>query len=790
MNDKTLSVLEFHKVLNRLAAYTAFAPSRQLALNLRPGNDLHQVQQALNLTSEARRLRDLKPGFTIGGARDIGDALQRAGIGATLEPADFLDIRATLISSRAVRAALLRLAATLPLLAEVARTIQDCPRLEKAIATTFNDRGEIVDDASPVLKRIRVELRQAHDRLLNKLNDLITSPGMSHLLQESLVMERDGRYVIPIKADFKGQFRGIVHDQSASGATLFMEPLATVELNNTWRELQLDEQREIHRILRTLTNLVADHSQALRVTLEALAEIDLALAKAAYADDIKAIAPHVGPFGPGPDPATPLVFNKARHPLLDPQKVVPITIHLGRDFQILIITGPNTGGKTVALKTTGLLTLMAQAGMHLPADEGTSLPVFRGIYADIGDEQSIEQSLSTFSGHLANIIDILSQADSGSLVLLDELGAGTDPVEGSALARALLGHFLGKGMLTLVATHYAELKAFAHATPGVENASVEFDVETLSPTYRLSIGLPGRSNALAIAQRLGLPMTIIEAAQGLIDPGTRQVESLLQGIQREREEAEAARLAAQSAQEDAEKLRRRLSDEYNRIEDERRRLLAEAREKAEAELTEVRQRLRRLMLSVEMAASGEKRAEVQAALEELKAVEAALPEAPRPPAFVSAGPLAVGSAVWVKSLNQPGDVVELDAGRNEAEVQVGSFKVKVALDDLEVRGDRPRPAAWSEPVGRPGFLDNTPVVPVSLDLRGWRAEEVAPTLDQYLNDAYLGGLPWVRLVHGKGTGVLRQVVREFLAKHPLVKSFRTADPQDGGEGVTIAVMAT
>jgi DNA mismatch repair protein MutS2 len=485
-----------------------------------------------------------------------------------------------------------------------------------------------------------------------------------------------------------------------------------------------------------------------------------------------------------------LELRNARHPLLDPAAVVPITVSLGRGFRILVITGPNTGGKTVSLKTVGLLCLMAQAGLHIPAMEGSQVPVFKGIYADIGDEQSIEQSLSTFSGHLSNIVEILRLADRESLVLLDELGAGTDPVEGAALARAILGDLLARRSLTMVATHYAELKTYAQITEGVQNASVEFNVETLSPTYHLTVGLPGQSNALAIAERLGLPAELIARARSLLSPAHLQAERLLGEIQKDHQAAAADRQAASAARDLAEREQRELADRLRDIDEERRQVLAQARADAEAEIESLRKRLRQLLLE---ASATSQRQTVAAALEELRAVAQTLPPPPPAPRVsaptpAKAGPLTEGQPVWVRSLGQDGVLLCTPDDRGEAEVQVGSFKMRLPVSDLESRGERP-----SEPPPRTGDSETVlraATVSLQLDLRGYRAEEVAPTLEQYLNDAYLAGLPYVRIVHGKGTGVLRQVVREILDGHPLVKEFHTADQKEGGEGATVAVMAT
>ncbi len=795
MDDKSRHTLELPKILARLAEHAAFSASKELALALTPTSDGAEVARRQRETTEARSLLDNKPGLSIGGARDTRDYVRRALIDAVLEPKELLDILATLYSGRALRTTITRMADRYPTLNAIAVRLRDCPALEREITRCITERGDVSDDASPALRRIRHELRQAHDRLLSKLNEMLTSADMADVLQDPIVTLRSDRYVVPVRSEKKGQFRGIVHDQSASGATVFMEPLATVELNNRWRTLQLEEQQEITRIMRRLSALVAASADALNENVQALAELDLAFAKANYSAALRGVEPELRdehyrtPQAEGePHPSTyPLYLRNARHPLLS-GNVVPITVYFGGDVRALVITGPNTGGKTVALKTVGLLCMMAQCGLHVPAGEGSAVPLFDSIYADIGDEQSIEQSLSTFSSHLTNIIRILQEADEHSLVLLDELGAGTDPVEGSALALAILQHLLQRRIMTMVATHYAELKAWAYTTPNVQNASVEFDVETLSPTYRLSIGLPGRSNALAIAARLGLNNEIIDAARQMITPSQMQIETLLLEIQRERQATEQARVAMEADQQAAARLREDMAAERRALEDERRRVLAETREKAEQELQEVRQRLRRLMTEVQAARS---RAAVAAALEETREIAEELPAAPgsRPtddtgaPADASS-PLAPGDAVWIHSLNLLGEVVSPPDAQNVLEVQVGSFKTKVGVRDVEKRATR-------KPSSPPPRVSHAaqPDLSIQLDLRGWRAEDVEPALDRYLNDAYLAGMPFVRIVHGKGTGVLRQVVKEIVSKHSLVKAARSGEAGEGGDGVTVVTLA-
>ncbi len=785
VNPKYFRTLEFDKILERLAAHTAFSASEHLARALTPSTEADEIARRQGETAEARALLDQHPETSVGGARDVRALTKNARLGALLSPIDLLEIRQTLLAARTLRRALTRLDALYPRLAARALGLQELPALVDAVARTVNDRGEILDSASPRLARIRRDLNTARARLMDKLQRIISSSAYARILQEPIITQRDGRYVIPIRAEAKGRLQGILHDTSASGATLFIEPLSVVELGNRARELEREEEREVEHILRELTGLVGAHADALDATVETLAEIDLAFAKAKYAAEIRGIEPVIASA-----PAmTFLDLRDARHPLLDPDKVVPISIHLGKEFSILIITGPNTGGKTVTLKTVGLLALMAQSGLPIPAEEGSRLPAFSGVYADIGDEQSIEQSLSTFSSHLRNIVEILREADERSVVLLDELGAGTDPVEGSALARAILVHLLERKIPALVATHYAELKAFAHATPGVQNASVEFDLETLSPTFYLTIGLPGQSNAFAIASRLGLDSAMIERARGVLARGNVEMETMLAEIKRARQEAAAAQAHAELAQREAEKLAADARRQVVELEKSRAEILERARaeaqaeiEKARAELSRLRQEWRTVSLTREFVESE------QAKLDEVESPLASAPLPLTPPPSKTGegigGGIQVGDRVFVARLGQTGEVLGIDA--EGAEVQVGSFRVHLQADELKVSESR---QGRGEPTVRPNSRVKLPEVEspgIEVSLRGLRADDALAQLEKYLDRAYLAGLPYVRIVHGKGTGTLRKLTRDLLREHPLVAEIREAEPHEGGEGVTIA----
>ncbi len=824
MDAKSIQTLELPKILERLSKYTSFSAGTALALALTPTEEFTEAKRRQQETTEARKLLAVKTDVTIGGARDIRPLVHNAARGGVLMPAEMMDVKNTLLAGRTLHRILSKLGNQFPRLAFIASGIEETPGIVEAIGRTLDERGEVLDSASEKLAVIRRELRIVHDRLLQKLQRLITDPRHATHLQEHLITQRDGRYVIPLKADFKGRIRGIVHDQSASGQTLFIEPLATVELNNELREKQLAEQEEIRRIMAALSALVGEQADKIIRLVEALADLDVAFAKAKYADAIRASEPVLREFrsqrsevrGQN-DPLRPLTSNlqpptpttrthpgstiklrAARHPLLHPDTVVPVDVELDDETYALVITGPNTGGKTVSLKTVGLLALMAQCGLHLPAQSGSELSVFPKIFADIGDEQSIEQSLSTFSAHITNIIRILKQVDDRTLILIDELGSGTDPAEGSALARAILSFLLDLGATTLVATHYPELKGYAHNTPGVQNASVEFDLNTLAPTYHLTIGLPGRSNAFAIAARLGLEKSIIDEAKTMVGEADLQVEQLLDEIHRQRETVRAERARAEAARRDAEEHERALARRMEHIEDERRQILETARAEAQKELDALREELGEMKRTLARAAQPvDAFKEVE---EKLEAAEAqhALPIAPLAPAKTGNGktrPIRLGDTVKLKTLNSIGVVTALTTV--EAEVQVGRMRVRAKLDELALRGSAEAENYESQtptpkPEAKKGGAKNKELAPspgLELDVRGKTVDEAVPELERYLDSAYYAGLPWVRVIHGKGTGKLRQGLREFLRSSPLVKSHKSGEENEGGEGVTVVKLA-
>lgn len=843
MDAKSHAVLELPRVLDRLAGFAAFSAGRDLALQLEPATELAEAQRRQQITSEARRLLSANTNANIGGARDVREAVGRAARAMLLQPAELLDIKNTLIAGRELQRVITRLRETFPRLAFIADGISETPGLVEAVSRALDERGEVLDSASDRLAQIRRDLSIAHDRLLDKLQNIVSSQRNAPYLQEPIVTQRGDRYVIPLKANFKGRIRGVVHDQSSSGATLFIEPLATVELNNRWRELQLAEAEEVRRILAELTAMVGVHAESITYTVAALAELDLAFAKARYAESLRASEPEllafyekppesvrpghqVGPTsrstlahspvrdgagsapprpgaasssrrdwgatgGRGAHPGSVLRLHGARHPLLDPETVVPVDLVLDDKTYIVVITGPNTGGKTVTLKTAGLLVLMAECGLHLPVQAGSALTVFAGVYADIGDEQSIEQSLSTFSSHITNIIRILGQADEHSLVVLDELGAGTDPGEGSALARALLSYLLDRGVTTLTATHYPELKAYAHATPGMINASVEFDTESLAPTYRLTMGLPGRSNALSIARQLGLDETIVAEARGMTGATDQQTQDLLDEIHRQHDLAQKERALAEAVRADALRWEADLTRRLEKIETERQEILDSVRADAQrelddlrAEVEDLRKELRSARLPLQALRDVEDQAgELEASFgAELAAPPAgALPDAPP----TEPGPLRLGDRVHVSRLGAQGVIMALS--ESEAEVQIGRMRLRAQLDELVRLGQSAPDRAEDAPdIDRPF----APSPGMELHLRGKRIADGLDELERYLDAAALAGLPWVRIVHGKGTGQMRKAVRDALRSHELVQSFEPGKHGEGGEGVTVAKLVS
>jgi DNA mismatch repair protein MutS2 len=778
VDEKSLHVLEYDKITRRLADYTSFSGGRRLALDLRPAAERSVVAERLELLREAVHYSDRKGAPPLAGAHDMRDEAAAAERGRVLVPGELVDIRETLGAARRTRKALSGDPAR-PRLAAIAEELDDCPALFDALSSALDDEGRVVDGASRELARIRRALRVAHDRLVRTVDRLLQDPRIRDVLQEPLITQRSGRYVLPVKSAFRAKVPGVVHDTSDSGATVFVEPLAVVELGNRYRELAIEEEKEVERVLRELSGFVGAESAALADSIAGLAALDLAFACAAYGGATRATIPLLVD---GPTPL--LAFERARHPLLDPETVVPVDVAVGESYRQLVITGPNTGGKTVTLKTVGLLVVMAQAGLPIPAADGARLAPFDGVFADIGDEQSIEQSLSTFSGHLSNIVRILTDATSSSLVLLDELGAGTDPVEGAALAVALLDYLRARETTTVASTHYSELKAYAHATPGVMNASVEFDIESLRPTYELVIGLPGRSNALAIASRLGLPDEIVQAARAGLSSQAVAMEDLLAEIRTARAEAETERAATTALRADADRWARRLDEALAALEAERAEILAAARSEAAAELEAARRAIAALTAQAREAAALGRAADVTATADTAAAARdavARLVETPRPRPSAPPAPdaLAPGVRVRVPRYGVEGEVMDVRAD-GSVEIAMGALRMALPAADLEVQEGAPPPLEAPA-----GGGSSAPAVPLELDLRGLRVDDGLRELDVRLDRALLVGMPWVHVIHGHGTGAMKQAVREALRAHPRVRRFRAGEQGEGGDGVTV-----
>lgn len=783
MDQHSLEMLEFPRVRETLASLTSFSASRELALGLLPSSEPEVIASLLRQSGEARRVLSLKPDFLIGYASDVREAARMAAKGKCLEPLVLLDIGRTQASARAARSGIEKLKAEVPTLWSIASKITPLPHLESEISRCLSPNGEVLDSASEKLASIRHRLHTARQELVERLEAITRSRRGQRILQEPIVTERDGRFVIPVKSELRTQVKGIVHDVSNTGATVFIEPWATVDLGNELRELTAQEKYEVERILAELSTRVGENEGAIGDNVARLAELDFALAKARYAQRLKATEANIS-FPQHDKPKMKwnvLRLVNARHPLLK-GKPVPMSVEIGRGFSTLIITGPNTGGKTVALKTIGLLTLMTQAGLPIPAAEESSIPVYDNVFADIGDEQSIERTLSTFSWHMGNINRIISESTSSSLVLLDELGTSTDPVEGVALAQAILLHFLSRGTVVVATTHFSDLKIFAHTTPGIENASLAFDPVTLSPTYHLTVGTPGGSNALAIAARLGLPREIIENAREVMAKGPQQVEVMLTDLASEKEKAERLTQSLADQRAEAETIRRRLQEDLARLHEEERTLLRETRDRLLQEAADLQRQLREAEAELKKSRSRESTERARKSLADLHKRLDGEEWQMKVKRIGPAGALSIGDRVRLINTNLEGSIVSvLNEGR-QVEVQAGQTRITLGIDGVE----KITPLASKLPDSisvKPKFTSRA--ISFELDLRGKRADDVYPALDGYLNDAFMANLTQVRIIHGFATGTVRNVVREILGKHPLVKSFRPGTREEGGDGVTV-----
>lgn len=783
MDRFSFKKLEYHKVREMLESHCQTPLGVPHVRQMEPSSVLEEILRWQAETSEAVDIMRLQPEWSLAGVSDLSPVLRRASIGGILEPEELLCCRGSLSVAGRARRVILDIEGYYPNLQERAALLKECRPLQDRIDFCITPDGEIADSASPELSRLRRQIRSMENRVREELDRILSRQEWLKYLQEPIYTMRGERYVVPVKAEYRSQFPGIVHDQSSSGATVFMEPLPLVKLMNELATARSAEQQEVVRILDDLTRLVASYQEDLAENMRIIGELDFIFARGALSARMRGTEPRFSQDGH-------LVLHRGRHPLLQGE-VVPLDLHLGQDFDCLIITGPNTGGKTVALKTVGLICLMAQSGLHIPAAEGTILTVFNNIFADIGDEQSIEQSLSTFSGHLTNIVRILQSAGRGSLVILDELGAGTDPEQGASLGMAILEYLMKLGCLIITTTHYSELKVFAHTQPRAENASVEFDSKTLRPTYRLAIGVPGESNAFEIAGRLGLPAEIIDRARSLLRPEQRELADLIQQLKEDRFAASTARSQAEKMQAEMEKLRERVRQEEERLREKERRILEKAAEEARELVRTARREAEQLIRSLK---EEQKQRSLQDRLETAREVrwqiseladkvEKRLETKVQPAPGVPVREVAEGDRVLVPRFNQEGCVMSRADESGEVLVQIGSLKLKLPVSEL--RKPSGAPPCEQQRRDKRETIQESAAVSAELDFRGQRVEEALEILDKYLDSAYLAGIPRVRLIHGKGTGVLRDVVQKYLAKHPFVASYRLGAYNEGGSGVTV-----
>ncbi len=792
MDVKSLAMLEYPQVIDKLASYADFSLSEKLARDLKPYTDPALIRYKLETVTEARLLLSVNDSIRLGGCFDAGPLLAVACKSGTLDGEVIHRLAYMLSIARDLGRSLKFHAAEYPKLAAMADGLTPPKGLIETISRTVTDKGEVLDSASEKLAEVRREVRNAYSRLMGRLDKILRDPRYQPMIQEPIITQRSGRYVIPLKVEYKTQFKSIVHDQSSSGSTLFVEPLTVVDANNSYQELQLAERDEVHRVLSLLTAEIAEHASEIRTVNQTLAEIDFALMCAKYAEYLKANEPILAEKRH--KTGNPVIkLYGARHPLLPVEKAVPIDVILDENQFVVVITGPNTGGKTVSLKTIGLMVLMTQSGLHIPAESGSELSCFQNVFADIGDEQSIEQSLSTFSGHMTNQIRVLNRVNGRTLVLLDELGSGTDPQEGSALARAILQYIVDHRVPCFAATHFSELKMFAQSVPGVTNASMEFDLKTLRPTYHLTIGLPGRSNALLIAKKLGLSEEILANAQKTINPTDMNVDNLLDDIRRQYDAAKKARSHADRMRSLAENDRRELQKRLEQIEDERERVLRESQSALEDEVRELREELARI-----------KRAAVRtgAPVEEMKQLEQDLRAADKlvkdtgektlkktKPVIQDDRPLKAGDKVRVRSLGTESLAVISNIDGDEAEIQLGSLRMRVPLRQLARKNDTDEAVEEPEPerkAAKSSVEVFHPSPGVEIDLRGLDSLDMTDRLEKYLDEASLAGLPYVRVIHGKGTGVLRRVARKVLLANANVKFIESGKDSEGGDGVTVA----
>ncbi|MDE6603703.1 MAG: endonuclease MutS2 [Lachnospiraceae bacterium] len=787
MNNKVLRVLEYHKIIDRLTEKASSEPGKRLAAALVPMTDLEEIRTAQTQTADALGRLFAKGSTSFGSNRDLGMSLKSLEVGSVLSIAELLRIASFLENVNRIKAYGRRERDDIPgdSLDVYFDSLEPLTPLANEINRCILSEEEIADDASPALKRIRRSMAITNDRIHSQLSSMING-SLRTYLQDTVVTMRDNRYCIPVKSEYKGQVPGMVHDQSSTGSTFFIEPAAVVNLNNELKELSIKEQEEIEAVLASLSAQAAAHTEALAVNQKSMTMLDFIFAKASLAMEQNATMPLF-------NTEHQIRIRKGRHPLIDKKTVVPVDILLGIDFDLLIITGPNTGGKTVALKTVGLLTLMGQAGLHIPALDRSELSIFREVYADIGDEQSIEQSLSTFSSHMTSIVSILQEADADSLCLFDELGAGTDPTEGAALAISVLDHLHGRGIRTMATTHYSELKVYALSTPFVENACCEFNVETLRPTYRLLIGIPGKSNAFAISSRLGLPDHIIEDAKRHITQDKESFEDLLANLENSRLTIEKEQAEIESYKREVQALKERLESKQEKIDQSRDRIIREANEEAREILQSAKELADETIRTFQKAGAAssikdleKSRRKVHDKISE-KNEKLALKNDKPTHKVLKPNQIRLGDSVKVVSMGLKGSVSSLPDKNGRLFVQCGIIRSQVSLSDLVLLEEE---TVKTEKMQRSSSgklkMSKSYSVSTEINLLGKTVDEALSELDKYLDDAYLAHLPSVRIVHGKGTGALRKAVQGYLRKNRVIKSFRLGEFGEGDAGVTIA----
>lgn len=792
MNEKVLKTLEYDKIIDQLAALAGSTLAKDKCKNLKPSSILSEIQAAQRETSDALSRLLRRGNISFSGVTDVRGTLKRLEIGSILSMEELLRICKLLEVCARVKSYSRKDAGedTGDSLDDLFEALQPLTPVSSEIRRCIISEDELSDDASPALFRLRRSMRQTNDRVHAQLASMVNGSVRSYL-QDAVITMRNGRYCIPVRAEYRGQVPGMIHDQSSTGSTLFIEPMAVVKLNNELRELELKEEQEIEVILSTLSSLVAQETETIRDDLTLLTQLDVIFAKAQLSRSYNGSEPVFNEKGW-------INIKKGRHPLLDKKKVVPIDIHLGKDFQLLIITGPNTGGKTVSLKTVGLFTLMGQAGLHIPAFDGSELAVFEEVFADIGDEQSIEQSLSTFSSHMTNIVSILEKATSRSLALFDELGAGTDPVEGAALAISILSNLHRRGTRTMATTHYSELKVFALSSPGVENGCCEFNVETLRPTYRLLIGVPGKSNAFAISSKLGLSDEIIEEAKTHLTEQEESFEDLITDLENSRTTIEKEREEIDRYKQEIQTLKKRLEQKQDKLDNSREAILRKANEEARAILQDAKDYADTTMRNFNKfgkanISAKEMEQERDKLRKKLSGVEKnlTLKTEKKPKKELKAKDLKIGDSVKVLSMNLKGTVSTLPNDKGNLYVQMGILRSQVNIKDLELIEE---PGVTGPGLGKgtggSGKIKMAKSASVSMELNllGKTVDEAIAELDKYLDDAYLAHVPSVRIVHGKGTGALRKGVHTYLRRNKRVKSFRLGEFGEGDAGVTIVVL--